>query len=142
MIALLRPPTQRSWLTLSFASTLYIRPIVDMLVAEVPYAWQAEIRLGLQEALINAVDHGNDLDPTKQVFVRYAVHAPMYEWIIRDQGLGFVRPPGAEGHPCLHAECGRGTFILKQVFDHIAWNEQGNELHLCKAIGQSLPKII
>lgn len=139
MIALLRPPTHRCWNTLSFASTLYVRPIVDLLVAEVPYRWQAEIRLGLQEALVNAAHHGNKLNPSKQVSVRYAVHMPMYEWIIRDQGDGFTPPPCLENQPCLHAECGRGMYILSQVFDHVDWNEAGTELHLCKAIGRTTP---
>ena len=54
MIAISHRPSGRTWNTVSFASTLYLCPILDLLLAEVPEQLQAEIRLGLQEALVNA----------------------------------------------------------------------------------------
>ncbi|MEM9568863.1 MAG: ATP-binding protein, partial [Cyanobacteria bacterium P01_E01_bin.34] len=61
------------------------------MVLEVPSQWQAEIRLGLQEALVNAVAHGNQLDPTKRVTVTVSSQAPLYKWIVSDEGGGFDR---------------------------------------------------
>lgn len=140
MIAVsLRPVGRRSspTSTISFASTLYLCPILDLLLSEVPAACREEVKLGLQEALVNAAKHGNNLDPSKKVLVEFAVLHNQYWWIISDQGSGF-RPPcnynGASDSSAPHVEyeCGRGLYILHQVFDQINWNSQGTELRLCK----------
>jgi anti-sigma regulatory factor (Ser/Thr protein kinase) len=139
VIAILRnPTTTHSWNTLSFVSTLYIRPVLDLLVADVPPIWQADIRLGLQEALVNAAKHGNCLDPSKRVLVRFGHHAPMYQWIIEDEGGGFACCCSQKPQPGVEIadtdECGRGVYILQQIFDCVEWNDCGNRLSLSKAI--------
>lgn len=143
MIAVSSRPAKRHWNTVSFASTLYLLPILDLLLAEIPSKWRPEIRLGLQEALVNAAKHGNNLDPSKTVLVRFFTSADQYWWIISDQGSGFT-PPAAccaeayEQTPCEDQECGRGLYILHQIFDQVQWNQQGTELRLCKRITSSL----
>jgi len=47
------------------------------------------IRLALEEALVNAIKHGNRLDPTKTVHVRYQVTHQQFTIEIRDEGPGF-----------------------------------------------------
>jgi serine/threonine-protein kinase RsbW len=138
VIAISLKPTDSSWMTLSFQTTLYTRPILDKLVANVPSPWQAEIRLGLQEALVNAARHGNQLDPMKYIIVEYANHDPIYQWLIRDQGCGFVAQRELNrcrwGHIRETDESGRGTLILTQIFDFVQWNDSGNQLYLGKYI--------
>ena len=139
MIAVSSRPVRRHWNTVSFASTLYLLPILDLLLSELPSQWQAEVRLGLQEALVNAAKHGNNLDPSKTVLVRFSVAANQYWWVISDQGSGFKPPQtcelDAEGQlPCDERECGRGMYILHQIFDQVQWNSQGTELRLCKHV--------
>lgn len=140
VIALSLRPSTCIWNRLSFPSTLYTHPVLDQLLLNVPLPWQAEVRLGLQEALINAVRHGNQLDPSKVVVVEYAIYAPIYQWIIHDQGGGFACAQElercAQGQICDTDESGRGTFILTQIFDHVEWNETGNQLYLGKYIHQ------
>ncbi|HIK17086.1 MAG TPA: anti-sigma regulatory factor [Leptolyngbyaceae cyanobacterium M33_DOE_097] len=141
MIALTSRPARRVWNTVSFPSTLYLVPILDLLLAEIPSPWQAELRLGLQEALVNAAKHGNALDPRKKVFVRFLISSNQYWWIISDQGCGF-RPPQCCGlykaeHTHEERECGRGLYILHQIFDEVEWNEKGTELRLCKQMRSS-----
>jgi len=53
----------KKWESLSFTSTLYLRPILDALLESAPALMREELRLGLQEALVNAAKHGNQLDP-------------------------------------------------------------------------------
>lgn len=89
MIAVSLRPSGRKWGTISFASTLHLRPILDLLLTEVPSKWQGDLRLGLQEALVNAAKHGNNLDPGKTVLVEFFVLDDQYWWIISDQGAGF-----------------------------------------------------
>ena len=67
MVAVISRPVTRNWVTISFASTLYLCPILDLLLAEIPDQWHTELRLGLQEALVNAAKHGNQLDPIKNI---------------------------------------------------------------------------
>jgi anti-sigma regulatory factor (Ser/Thr protein kinase) len=139
VIAISLRPQERTLGTISFASTLYLCPILDMLLAEIPLQWRAELRLGLQEALVNAAKHGNKLDPSKTVVVRFSAIGDEYWWAITDQGSGFTPPlrcnsdcseqlPGEDG------ECGRGLFILYQIFDKVHWDKQGTELKLSKNI--------
>lgn len=150
VIAISTRPVKRNWVTLSFASTLYLCPILDLLLAEIPDSFQAELRLGLQEALVNAAKHGNKLDPSKTIVVRFSIVKNQFWWIISDQGSGFKPPCSCrnlkreEAHslqeselPVDDHECGRGLYILHQIFDQVEWNHQGTELTLCKEIVKS-----
>ena len=152
MIDISARPVGRNWITISFASTLYLCPILDLLLAEVPDYWQTELRLGLQEALVNAAKHGNKLDPGKTVGVRFSIVQNQYWWVISDEGSGFNAPCSCNlytddcdnllaedvadnsGLPHVEQECGRGLFILYQIFDRVEWNSQGTELRLCKEL--------
>lgn len=140
MIAISPRPVGYDWNTVSFPSTLYLIPILDLLLSKVPSQWKAEVRLGLQEALVNAAKHGNNLDPSKKVLVQFSSVADRYWWIISDQGAGFDPPDCCceeeveEQLPCDDGECGRGLYILHQVFDQVEWNHQGTELRLCKQV--------
>ncbi|MBW4559604.1 MAG: anti-sigma regulatory factor [Mojavia pulchra JT2-VF2] len=147
MITISLRPVGRYWGTISFASTLYLCPILDLLLAEIPAKLQAELRLGLQEALVNAAKHGNNLDPSKRVVVRFSLIDNQYWWVISDQGSGFL--PSSESTcdadpsdptdptdylPPDEAESGRGLCLLHQIFDQVEWNRKGTELRLCKLL--------
>lgn len=139
MVTTSPPVSSRKWVTLSFVSTLYLHPVLELLLEDVPQKWQAEVRLGLQEALVNAAKHGNGLDPAKHISVRHAASRDRYWWIIADQGNGFRHPCTCEeafAEDCSPSpdDCGRGLFILYQVFDEVNWHQGGRELHLCKIL--------
>ena len=130
----------KPWESISFASTLYLHPILDALLATTPDLFHDELRLGLQEALVNAAKHGNQLDPQKVVCVRYAKIDGYYWWVVSDQGGGFEEPttcvcPRAD-QPGV-SDCGRGLFILHQVFDQVRWSNDGKEVHLAKQVRSS-----
>ena len=131
-------PVKSEWDKVSFASTLFLCPILDNLLLTVPSKWYAELRLGLQEALVNAAKHGNNLDPQKQVVVRFCFEDGAYWWIISDEGGGFRPPardvPGSSCLPHAESESGRGMFLLNQIFDRVVWNRQGTEISLCKQL--------
>src|SRR3954471_18366017 len=48
-------------------------------------------RLALEEAMVNAIKHGNKLDPKKKVVVEAKVTRDRVEIEIEDEGPGFVR---------------------------------------------------
>ncbi|MBW4516416.1 MAG: ATP-binding protein [Timaviella obliquedivisa GSE-PSE-MK23-08B] len=142
MIATSMRPFNRKWSTVSFASTLHLSPVLELLLADVPAKWRPDLHLGLQEALVNAAKHGNNLDPSKTVLVKFFTLSNQRWWIIADQGSGF-----SPGCCCVSqvdsnsqeladvGECGRGLYILHQIFDQVLWNKQGTELRLCKEMG-------
>ena len=141
-------PAIRECGTLSFASTLYLCPILDLLLTEIPSRWQPEVRLGLQEALVNAAKHGNNHDPRKQVVVQFSIVNGHYWWVISDQGSGFTPPQCCptdyvEQLPDDEEEQGRGLGILHQIFDRVQWSPNGTELRLCKQVNdrQRLPSV-
>ncbi|WP_310421893.1 anti-sigma regulatory factor [Chamaesiphon sp. VAR_48_metabat_135_sub] len=138
-------PVKSEWDIVSFASTLFLCPILDNLLSTVPSKWYAEIRLGLQEALVNAAKHGNNLDPQKQVIVRFCFEEGAYWWIISDEGSGFHPPEGScqdlSTHlPPVESESGRGMSILHQIFDRVVWNRHGTEICLCKQLYSQLDR--
>ncbi|MEB3181272.1 MAG: anti-sigma regulatory factor [Nostocaceae cyanobacterium] len=147
MITISLRPVGRHWGTISFASTLYLGSILDLLLADIPPKFQDELRLGLQEALVNAAKHGNNLDPSKTVVVRFSLIDNQYWWIISDQGCGFT--PDCSCHddptellPPEESENGRGMCLLHQIFDQVEWNRKGTELRLCKQVNiNSRPRI-
>ncbi|MBE9168852.1 anti-sigma regulatory factor [Pleurocapsales cyanobacterium LEGE 06147] len=145
MIAIPIPWHKGKWSTISFASTLYLYPILDLLLAHIPPEWRPEVRLGLQEALVNAAKHGNKLDPSKTVIVQFTVTATEYSWIISDEGMGFI--PHCDCHQAIKehlppddADNGRGLCILHEVFDRVHWNREGTQLRLSKQMKKSQRK--
>lgn len=139
MLAISLPPTKRYGCTMSFTSTLYLCPVLDLLLAKIPDELQPEIRLGLQEALVNAAKHGNQLDPTKCIAVQFSITPEGYSWVISDQGKGFSShyscPDNSlETLPPDESENGRGFCLLHEIFDQVHWNQQKTELRLCKQL--------
>ena len=149
MIAIPIPWSTSKWSTMSFTSTLYLCPVLDLLLMSVPPEWQAEVRLGLQEALVNAAKHGNNLDPSKTIVVKFTATTRRYSWIIVDQGQGFTEEHSSlpENYceasqsdlfdACLpndESENGRGFSILHHVFDNVHWNRDGTQLTLSKEV--------
>jgi len=142
VIAIPIPWSRSKWSTMSFTSTLYLCPVLDLLLVSVPPEWQAEVRLGLQEALVNAAKHGNNLDPSKTIIVRFTVTTREYSWVIVDQGNGLVKENSYLDNcdrfdaqlPIDEAENGRGFSILHHVFDYVHWNRDRTQLTLSKEI--------
>ncbi len=138
-------PVGQKWSNLSFTSTLYLAPVLDLLLDEVPSDWQPEVRLGLQEALVNAVKHGNALDPCKQITVKFSIVSQMYWWVITDQGCDLQSSGNSskdDPTPCHDLECGRGFYILRKIFDHVYWDSGSHRLTLCKKIERLSKPII
>jgi anti-sigma regulatory factor (Ser/Thr protein kinase) len=139
VIAISLPTRKQDWQTMSFASTLYLCPILDLLLVKVPVNAQPELRLGLQEALVNAAKHGNKLDPSKQVSVQFSICDDLYSWVITDQGEGFRPIQSCPAHPedllpDDFSENGRGMCILYHIFDQVHWNREGTQLRLSKRV--------
>ncbi len=144
---------QPRWQMYRFPSTLYLQEVLNELVGAVPSPWQPEVRLGLQEALVNAVKHGNELDATKWITVRsrHEVRPDGHHswWAIADEGesgaksAALGRAVTTVAQPCAEeAECGRGVFILQQLFQEVHWDGERHQLSLYKHMGRHTPPIL
>ncbi|MBI3271609.1 MAG: ATP-binding protein [Planctomycetes bacterium] len=91
---------------------------------------ETKMRLCLDEVLVNAVKHGNKLDPTKKV--RVAVYVDGLRWGIRveDEGPGFDPSaiPNPEDPESLLLERGRGVLIIKSFMDEVHYYDRGNRI--------------
>ena len=92
------------------------------------------IKLALEEALTNAVKHGNACDPNKKVTVRFAVNQERAVIIVRDEGSGFEpsQVPDPTRPDRLRVPNGRGIMLLRAYMDEIDYRDQGRELYMVK----------
>ncbi|SEN25501.1 serine/threonine-protein kinase RsbW [Mucilaginibacter gossypiicola] len=86
----------------------------------------------LNEAVINAIMHGNKQDETKKVIVNAEVDPKRIIWTVTDEGPGFdynnLADPTAPEN--LENLTGRGVFIIKHLADQCIFNASGNEIEL------------
>ena len=92
------------------------------------------VRLALEEALVNAIKHGNGMDPQKQVRIGCRVGADRVYIEIEDEGEGFdpedVPDPTAVEN--LERPCGRGIMLMRAFMSRIEYNKTGNRVILEK----------
>jgi serine/threonine-protein kinase RsbW len=95
------------------------------------------IKLALEEALANAVKHGNRLDPAKRVIFRYYVDAERAVFMVRDQGPGFKPEavPDCTSEENLSNATGRGIMLMQAFMSAIHYNDRGNEVWMMKIRG-------
>ncbi|MEX0589311.1 MAG: ATP-binding protein [Cyanobium sp.] len=120
------------WSDFITPSTLALAPLLELLTEPVRcMQLQGQVQLGLQEALINAVRHGNGCDPAKCLRVRRIETPRWLIWQVQDEGSGL--PPAARNISLpdqLDAASGRGLFLIHSCFDDVRWSSRGNRLQL------------
>ena len=120
------------WADFITPSTLQLAPLVEVLLEPVECgARLAELQLGLHEALVNAVRHGNGCDPGKCLRVRLIQTPRWLVWQIQDEGPGVPKPARQYALPqAVDALAGRGLFLIHHCFDDVRWSRRGNRLQL------------
>jgi serine/threonine-protein kinase RsbW len=92
------------------------------------------VRLALEEALVNAIKHGNQMDRSKKVQISYRFLADRFEVRITDEGGGFdpndVPDPTAVEN--LERPCGRGLMLMRHYMSEVAYNSRGNCVCMAK----------
>jgi serine/threonine-protein kinase RsbW len=95
---------------------------------------QFAIKLALEEALINAIKHGNRFDPKKKVRIEAKVSPKQLEVTIEDEGVGFRR--GTIPDPTLEEnleKCsGRGILLMEAYMNSVRWTRGGRRVKLVK----------
>jgi serine/threonine-protein kinase RsbW len=92
------------------------------------------IKLALEEALVNAVKHGNKLDPEKIVRIQYRVTHHRADITIEDQGPGFnpAELPDPTAEENLEMTSGRGILLMRAYMSSVVFNPSGNRVTLTK----------
>lgn len=99
------------------------------------------IRMVLEEALTNAMKHGNGLDVNKKVFVKSTLDNRIITIEIQDEGNGFSpdRLPDPTADENLGRPSGRGVLLIRSFMDEVEYNEKGNRLTMSKQLGNERP---
>ena len=100
-----------------------------------PQDVRINIPLACDEAITNAMVHGNGSDAEKKVNVQIYVSHSRFRIRVRDQGTGFdvstVADP-REGENVLRSG-GRGVFLMRSIMDTVEYKEGGRVIELEKS---------
>ncbi len=94
------------------------------------------IKLSLEEALTNAIRHGNKLDPSR--FVDVALDADDHKIVmeVRDQGDGFDEASVCD--PTLGENTkkpgGRGVFLIRRLMNEVVYFDGGRGIRMMKLL--------
>lgn len=100
---------------------------------EMPKDKQLNLRLGITEAITNAVRYGLEKNPYGSVRIGYKIDKGAFKMCIIDPGPGFnwqVYNYTAIDDVFMDSEGGRGIPLLLEIFDKVTWNYLGNHIGL------------
>lgn len=92
------------------------------------------IKLAVEEALVNAIKHGNQLDPDKNVNVSYQVTCERFDIKIIDEGPGFnpEEVPDPTDPANIERPCGRGLLLIRGFMTDVQYHGRGNVVTMSK----------
>ena len=92
------------------------------------------VKLALEEALCNAVKHGNRCDESKTITVKYSVNAERAAIIVRDEGGGFSpeKVPDCTAPDRVPLPNGRGIMLIRSYMDEVEYRDNGREVYFVK----------
>lgn len=116
-----------------------VAPFLDAIVEELERrSWDGgdvfAIRLALDEAVANAIEHGNRRDPSKKIILTAEICGERILVSIQDEGPGFhvdaVKDPTLAEN--LELPAGRGLFLIRNFMTRVWHNEKGNIIYMEK----------
>jgi serine/threonine-protein kinase RsbW len=92
------------------------------------------IKLALEEALVNAIKHGNQMDRNKKVHVSFRVVGERFDIVITDEGGGFdpADVPDPTAVENLERPCGRGLMLMRHYMTEVHFSQRGNSVSMYK----------
>ena len=93
-----------------------------------------DVRLCVEEAVRNSIEHGHSLDKNLPIVLTYTVDKDKIKIEIEDQGKGFdvkkVPNPGEDEN--IFKGSGRGVFLIRKLMDNVVYNKKGNKVKMTK----------
>ena len=124
-----------------------IRQVVDEIIVLLNSAHADEsetfdIRLCLEEALVNAIKYGNRFDKKLEVLVDFAHADNKISISVEDKGVGYDhrKVPDPTKDENLLMGNGRGVFLIKHLMDDVRFNKKGNRLTMIKHLKGNITK--
>ena len=120
------------------ASRMVTEDLLEQLGA---HGWEQSdifsIHLAAEEAIVNAIVHGNKLDPAKHVLVDCLVSPELVRVEITDEGAGFnpANVPDCTSDERLEVPSGRGVMLMRTFMTRIEYNAKGNSVLMEKRRG-------
>lgn len=113
--------------------------VIEELMAALESAgWEGRdvfhIQMAIEEAVVNAIEHGNKRDPSKEFHVVFKVCREQTELTVTDQGAGFdhrnLKDPTEDDH--LDQPRGRGVMLIRELMSEAHYNDKGNSVRMLK----------
>ena len=113
--------------------------LIEQLVAALNEAdWKDRdffhVQMAAEEAMINAVTHGNKEASDKVVEIEFKVSKNSVFMRFKDQGEWF-RPdelPDPTADDILEKDHGRGVYLIRKMMNEVSYNDAGNEVVMIK----------
>jgi len=137
-VELQRPQASRKTISINSSPTELVR-VEDIIMPTLIAKGYGErhlfaIKLALEEAIMNAIKHGNQLDPTKKVTVEFTLEKDKAVLAVADEGDGFnpssVPDPTEDDH--LDSPYGRGLILIRAYMDKVEFSENGAKITMTK----------
>jgi len=135
-------PFLRDRISLTIPSDLtYLDEVLDylnrrLLELGIVKPGDSDVIIALDEAIVNAIKHGNKNDPNKTVRIVAELSAAGARFTVRDQGSGFSRDglPDPTDPLRLLVPSGRGLLLISHIMDDVRHNECGNEICMSRRV--------
>jgi serine/threonine-protein kinase RsbW len=118
------------------------RDVQQAIMAEVERLGYCEaarfaIKLSLEEAVVNAIKHGNQLDGNKKVFIEAEIWPDQARVSVEDQGPGFDRQlvPDPRCDENLEKCSGRGILLIEAYMTGVQYSKRGRRLTMWRRNG-------
>jgi serine/threonine-protein kinase RsbW len=92
------------------------------------------VKLAVDEALNNAIKHGNRLAKGKKIHIQATITPEKAEIIVEDEGPGFDRRnvPDPTLQENLEKCSGRGILLMEAYMDQVNYSQNGRRVHMIK----------
>jgi len=123
---------------ISFPSVADNISLVEKLINEICAAYgisedhYGNILVAVTEAVNNAIQHGNKLDPGKRVNLAFLAGDKSLSFEVTDQGPGFdfKNLPDPTNPENIEKPNGRGVFLMRHLADKVEFYDDGRTVHL------------
>jgi serine/threonine-protein kinase RsbW len=127
------------WRLLTYRAVEEVPALLDIVVAAMeefryPTKDQFAVRLALEEAMVNAIKHGNRGDPEKEARLRSYLTRDLVLFAVEDEGAGFdpASVPDPLAPENLERPSGRGLFLIHKYMTWMEHNGCGNCITMCR----------
>ena len=118
----------------SVGSSLVSELITAMLKRGWPEDERFRVRLAYEEAIVNAIRHGNGCAADKRVHVRFECDSQVVLIEITDEGVGFDPDslPDPRHEDNLEVPGGRGVLMINEIMCEVLYSGTGNQVTMIK----------